>query len=360
MPYPDIASIEAEPLNCPLKIPFAIAGGVQTVAENVLIRIVLSDGTAGYGEAAPLPAFNGETQTQALSAIESAKPELMRKTPVSLRRCSQVLKKIIGPFASARAGLEMALLDAWTRRMRTPMRHFFGGFNSRLETDVTVPLMPPRPAGRWASAWRRKGFKRLKIKLGSGFSEDLERVTAVHRSAPGCGLILDANAGMRLSSAKKLIDRLERRGISPILFEQPLPEDDWKGMSRLTQESRVPICADEMVSSAKEALRVVHEKTARAINVKLMKCGLWEALQIVSIARAAGTQLMMGGMVESLLAMTSAAHFAAGLGGFRFIDLDTPLFFKENPMSSSRHLRACVYDLSGITSGIGVVPRNFL
>ncbi|MBI4247913.1 MAG: dipeptide epimerase [Elusimicrobia bacterium] len=359
MPFPDIASIEAEPIHCPLKIPFAIAGGAQAAADNVFIRIVLSDGTAGYGEAAPLPAFNGETQTQALRAIESAKTELLRKTPVSLRRCSQILKKIIGHSASARAGLEMALLDAWTRRMKIPLRYFFGGFSSRLETDVTVPLMPLRAASRWASSWRRKGFTRLKIKLGSGFSEDLERVVAVHRSAPQCGLILDANAGLRLSSAKKLIDQLERRGISPILFEQPLPADDWKGMARLTQESPVPICADEMVSSAKEALRAVHEKAARAINVKLMKCGLWEALQIVSIARAAGAQLMLGGMLESHLAMTSAAHFAAGLGGFSYIDLDSPLFFKEDPVSPARHLRACVYDLSGISSGIGVVPKIF-
>jgi L-alanine-DL-glutamate epimerase-like enolase superfamily enzyme len=75
----------------------------------------------------------------------------------------------------------------------------------------------------------------------------------------------------------------------------------------------------------------VQERAANVINIKLMKSGVVEALEIAAIARAAGLGLMIGGMVESILAMTMSAHFAAGLGGFRFVDLDTPLFLATNP-----------------------------
>ena len=40
---------------------------------------------------------------------------------------------------------------------------------------------------------------------------------------------------------------------------------------------------------------------------------------------------MIGGMVESILAMSFSANLAAGNGGFDFIDLDTPLFIAEHP-----------------------------
>ena len=45
-----ITSVEAIPLNIPLKEPFVIALGKCDVAENVLIKIHLEDGTVGYGE----------------------------------------------------------------------------------------------------------------------------------------------------------------------------------------------------------------------------------------------------------------------------------------------------------------------
>jgi L-alanine-DL-glutamate epimerase-like enolase superfamily enzyme len=41
--------------------------------------------------------------------------------------------------------------------------------------------------------------------------------------------------------------------------------------------------------------------------------------------------LMMGGMVETRLGMTAAAHVAAALGGVDFVDLDTALLLADDP-----------------------------
>jgi L-alanine-DL-glutamate epimerase-like enolase superfamily enzyme len=62
---------------------------------------------------------------------------------------------------------------------------------------------------------------------------------------------------------------------------------------------------------------------------------------------------MIGGMLESSLAMTTSAHLAAGLGCFKYIDLDTPFFLKEgvkNPYLNSRG----IYDLQKVKAGIGI------
>jgi L-alanine-DL-glutamate epimerase-like enolase superfamily enzyme len=96
-------------------------------------------------------------------------------------------------------------------------------------------------------------------------------------------------------------------------------------------------------------------KAVRAVNIKLMKSGLWQALEIASISRQAGFQLMIGGMMESSLAMGCAAHIAAAMS-IEHVDLDTPLFFKETPMRGLQLRRDGVYDLSGVKAGVGARP----
>jgi L-alanine-DL-glutamate epimerase-like enolase superfamily enzyme len=48
-------------------------------------------------------------------------------------------------------------------------------------------------------------------------------------------------------------------------------------------------------------------------------------------ARAAGLSLMIGGMVETRLGMSAAAHLACALGGVEFVDLDTAWLLADDP-----------------------------
>ena len=87
-----------------------------------------------------------------------------------------------------------------------------------------------------------------------------------------------------------------------------------------------------------------------------MKYGVAEALAIVETARMLGMGLMIGGMLEAKLAMSMSACFAAGLGGFHFVDLDTPLFMAEDPFTGGYAQRGPELDVSPIEAGHGVSP----
>nr|AFK33936.1 unknown [Medicago truncatula] len=52
---------------------------------------------------------------------------------------------------------------------------------------------------------------------------------------------------------------------------------------------------------------------------------------------------MIGGMVETRLAMGFAGHLAAGLGCFKFIDLDTPLLLSEDPVLEGYQVSGATY-----------------
>ncbi|MBI5597210.1 MAG: dipeptide epimerase [Elusimicrobia bacterium] len=336
-------------LDAPMKEPFGIAGGAQTRAANVLVRAELDDGTVGWGEGAPMPAFNGVTQAQTLSAARAAAAALRGaaagawgswKTPRN---------------ACARAAVETALLDAWTRRLGIPLRVFFGGAEERITTDITIPIVAPEKAADAARGIRAFGVRTLKIKVGKRVQDDAARVLSAMAAAPSSKLMLDANAGYSPADALRLLARLRSEGVEPELFEQPTPA--MAGLREVRRKGRVPVAADESADSPSAVMRLAAATACDVVNIKVMKLGLLGALETARVARACGFSLMIGGLVETRLGMTAAAHLACGLGRFAYADLDTPLFLAEDPMRGVPIGRGGVYDLSKVRSGIGVSPR---
>jgi L-alanine-DL-glutamate epimerase-like enolase superfamily enzyme len=90
------------------------------------------------------------------------------------------------------------------------------------------------------------------------------------------------------------------------------------------------------------------------INVKITKCGIAEALDMVAAARTLGLGLMIGGMVETELAMTASACLAAGLGGFSAVDLDTPRFLRDSPFTNRGSAWGPRIRVDAIAAGHGV------
>ena len=363
-----IRALRITPLDIPLHEPFGIAGGAQAMANNVLVALELDDGTCGYGEAAPLPPYNGETQADALATLQPARDWLVGRAIDDWRALAAEFHRHGGASCgSAQCAFEMALLDALTRRARVPLWKFFGGSPSTgseppgsvLETDMTVTTGTAAQAAVAARAIWARGIRMIKVKVGGkdGPAHDLARVAAIHEVAPEAPLLLDGNAGVSPAAARELVRGLKARGIAPALLEQWLAKDDLAGARALAAESGWLVAADEAVTTAADARRIVAARAAQVINIKLMKAGIAEALDIVAVAREAGLALMIGGNVESILAMTVSACFATGLGGFRFADLDTPLFLAANPFDGGYQLDGGRISVAHIAAGHGVTPR---
>jgi L-alanine-DL-glutamate epimerase-like enolase superfamily enzyme len=354
-----IRALSVETLDIPLIAPFGIAGGAQDIARNLLAIVELADGTRGYGEAAPFPAFNGETQEIARAAIEAARPAVEGADAREWRRLAAELRHVIGPVGSAQCAIETAVLDALTRQAGLPLWAFFGGAAAGLETDMTITTGSVDQAFAAAQDILDRGIRTIKIKIGSGDMElDLDRVSAVAAVAPDAPLILDGNAGFSADDALQLLAALYDRGVRVALLEQPVAKDDWGGLQQVAHWGGVPVAADETAADAGAALRIVQERAAQVINIKLMKCGVVEALDVAAICRAARLRLMIGGMVESILAMTTSACFAAGQGGFSYVDLDTPLFMAESPFDGGMRYESGAIRLDHITAGHGVTPKQ--
>jgi L-Ala-D/L-Glu epimerase len=351
--------MEVEPLDIPLIAPFGISQGVQVVARNVLVTIELADGTRGYGEAAPFAPYNGETQAGALRALRQARDWLPGCNARAWRALAGGFFKRGGrSCGAAQCAFETALLDALKQHERTPLWRYFGGAGTVLETDMTVTTGSPAEATAAARDILRRGIRAIKMKIGGhGTGHDLARIAAVREVAPEAPLILDGNAAFTRAGARELAAGMKNLGIAPALLEQWLAKDDLDGARALAVETGWLVAADEACCSARDVERIARKRAAQVINIKFMKAGIAAALDIARVARAHRLGLMIGGNIESILAMTVSAHFAAGLGGFHFADLDTPLFMAENPFRGGYRQKGARLSVAHITAGHGVRPK---
>jgi L-Ala-D/L-Glu epimerase len=354
-----IKQVTVEPVSIPLEEPFTIAIGTKHNIENVLITIRLENGIEGYGEAAPLEPINGENQATALATLNSCKDFLIGKDVSRFRQISQHLKNVFWAQVTARCAIEMALLDAYTKMLNIPLFQFFGGAENTLETDYTIDIVPPATAKINAAKLKNKGYHTLKTKVGKKLVDDIDRVMAIREGAPGCGIMLDANQGYSPVQAVHFLEELENNGIRPDLFEQPVIRHDLRGMKFVKDHTSVPVAADESVFTAADAIEVVKLGCADLINIKIMKSGIVEALDIATIARSANIGLMIGCMLETKLALSCSVHFAAGLGGFQFIDLDPHLTPEQEPFTGGPGFIDPVYRLTNVP-GIGVSKKQRL
>src|SRR6202165_4197554 len=349
-----IRSVTVEALNIPLLEPFTIATGTTTEARNVLITITLADGSIGYGESAPFSPSTGETQETALAAAHGCAELIQGKDAAHWRVLSKLIRSVFFSQGTAIAGIEMALLDALTRSYGIPLYLFFGGASSSVETDMSIPMVTPERGYELAKEAVARGITSIKIKVGGDIRDDVARVEAIREAAPGIGLTLDANQGYTANEALLCLEALKNRDIRPLLMEQPVHKEDYEGLRYVTQHTSVPIAADESAYSAANVAHLISMGACNVVNIKLMKCGFVEALDIAAVCRATHTQLMVVAMMESRLAASAAAHFVAGLGGFRYIDLDTPMLLADDPFVGGYEQRGGVYDVSGVGSGLGV------
>jgi len=353
---PKLRSVRFFPLDVPLLEPFGIATGAHHRMENVLVRLELDDGAVGLGEAAPVPHISGETQAQVLAAEALARSVLEREPRLdAFRRVSSSLEEALAAVPSALCGVEMALLDALARRAGMSLLDWFGRSQTRLTTDITVTTGDLDHARRSATKAASAGFACLKVKIGGApLGEDVERLRAIASAAPAAELLLDGNTAFTVTSALELLRELGPLCARVRLFEQPVPREDWAGLAEVEAKSGIPVAADESLRSREDLAHILRVGGISVVNVKTAKLGVVAAHDVMVAALTAGLDVMVGGMVETELSMTTSACLAAGVGGVRYVDLDTPLFLGARPLAGGFVQSGPLLELGSISAGHGV------
>lgn len=305
--------------------PFTIATGTMEYAQNTFIRVHTGAGLVGVGECSAFPMITGETGRTCFEMAREFAGLWKGKEALQTEERMGELHALAAFNATIKSAFDMALHDLAAQAAGLPLYRFLGGEKKRMETDLTIGIGEPAQMAGMAVEFKNKGVRIIKIKLGKEEREDVERIRRI-RSAVGDDIVLriDANQGWDYDTALATLTALAPFNIE--FCEQPMRAWNDPQLPALKQLSPIPLMADESVFDHHDALRLIRAGACHSINIKLAKSGgILEARKIHDIAAQHGIPCMMGGMLESRIALSAFAHVACALPNIIYYDMDTCL-----------------------------------
>lgn len=326
-------------IDIPLVTPFKTALRTVNSVNDLIVKVTAEDGTEGYGEAPPTAVITGDTKESIEAAIRYyIAPSIKGMDLEELPAIMQKMEKCLAKNTTAKAAVDIALYDLCARLQKKPLFRLLGEkepelVKTKLETDLTISVNETGEMVRDSLLAVEKGFHILKVKVGKGGAKDVERIREI-RNAVGKDIVIrvDANQGWTREEAVSTITAMEDAGLGIELVEQPVSYHDFKGMQYVTAQVETPILADESVFSCEDAIRLMEEKGADLINIKLMKTGgIHEAVRICDAADQFGVKCMIGCMLESKVSVSAGVHLAAARSCVTMADLDGPSLCRIDP-----------------------------
>jgi L-alanine-DL-glutamate epimerase-like enolase superfamily enzyme len=314
--------------------PFTIATGTMDYAQNIFIRVHTDTEFYGVGECSAFPMIVGETQATCFEMAKDFAAIWKGKDALQIEHRMTELHNFTAFNATIKSAFDMALFDIASKYARLPLYKFMGGSKKEIETDLTIGIDSPVAMAQKAFEFKTNGVRMIKIKLGKHAEDDIERVKQI-RKAVGDEIVLriDANQGWSYDKAKEILPEIAQCHIQ--FCEQPMRSWEDEKLPELRKYSPVKIMADESVFDHHDAERLIRANGCDYVNIKLAKSGgMLEAQKINTVCKENKIPCMMGGMLESRVALTAFAHFAMANDNIVFYDLDTCLLgHKSDPVT---------------------------
>lgn len=302
-----------------LKHVFTVASYSRTTTPDVQVEIEF-DGITGYGEAS-MPPYLGQSVETVMAFLKKVNLEQFND-PFQLEEILSYVDSLSSGDTAAKAAIDIALHDLVGKLLNAPWYKIWGLNKEKApSTTFTIGIDTPEVV-RAKTKECAELFNILKVKLGR--SNDKEMIETI-RSVTDLPIAVDANQGWKdRRYALDMIHWLKEKGI--VMIEQPMPKEQLDDIAWVTQQSPLPIFADESLQRLTDIAALKGAFTG--INIKLMKCtGMREAWKMVNLAHALGMRVMVGCMTETSCAVSAAAQFSPLVD---FADLDGNLLISND------------------------------
>jgi len=304
-------------LQIPFKGAFEHAQKSRSVSDTLLVRIDTAAGHTGWGEILARSYVTGETSTgimndgcewlaqRLLGRVFEGREQLSRWLESELRVASNWLALI--------GGVELALWQCLMQEhgldllaLLGPVRTSEPGRCITVGFDAALDALRAR-----AIDARFKQATTVKLKVGLGLAEDLERIKALSSHlGDSMPLRLDANGILSPDTANELLEACRKLPLSS--FEQPFDVALGKleqHLKRLYARHEVPLMADESVCSLADAEYWAGCGAYQLFNIRIGKHGgLLASRQVRDCAENHGLKCVAGSMVgeSSILSQASS------------------------------------------------------
>ena len=285
--------------------PLRPTAGSPQLRPLIRFSVEAADGLAGYGEAAPLEAYDGVSVQRVLEALATHTSVLAaNEQPADsdvLAACAEA-----DPLPQALAAVDLALWDLAGRRAGAPVAQLLGvAAPDAVRVNATIGSVGPAEAAGEALGARTRGFDCIKVKVGT--PNDRQRLAAVREAAgPEMLIRADANGAWSQLTAPERIRALSRFDLE--LFEEPV-----HGLDAIRAVARsVPGVALAVDETAADATAPGAGRACDAVCLKIAASGgITGLLKDAEAARAAGYDVYLASTLDGPLGIAAALHAAA-------------------------------------------------
>ena len=292
-----VQAVTIREIRLPLVHFFQTSFG-RVYERRVLLTELETDLATGWGEcvADDAPRYSYETVDTAWGMLSRfIVPAILDKAFENPEGLSQALKPIRG-HSMAKACVESAFWDAQAKAAGLPLWKLLGGTRSKIHCGVSIGIQDSADdLLRRIDSELSAGYQRIKIKIKPGW--DIDIVREIRRRLPTIPLMVDANSAYTEADFDHLKELDE---FDLMMIEQPLAHDDVFQHAKLQRQLRTPICLDESIRHAGDALQAIELGACAIINIKMGRLGGHaEARRTQDLCQTHEVPVWCGGMLET-------------------------------------------------------------
>ncbi len=302
-----IAGIELFQVSLPTRREHKWTGLQEPIGGYVILKMTDADGRVGWGEAPVLKDWGGEfgryfgesPGTVRVVVSQYLAPAVMGCRPGDIAELHARMDRALKGHPYAKAGIEIAAYDLAGHQLNVSSARLLGGvLRRRIPVTHSIGLIGFEEAEREVAQAANEGIRTFKIKVGVDPDRDVEMVSRV-RDTVGAGIALCVDANQGYATPAEAIRTFKRMAPCNLAyFEQPV-----EGIARLAEVARAidaPVMADESAWNAHDVIEIAERRAAQIVSIYTTKPGgLFRAMEVAAVARAAGIVCNVNGSVET-------------------------------------------------------------
>ncbi|WP_456277539.1 o-succinylbenzoate synthase [Bacillus sp. AK128] len=294
----EINKIKIQRLKMPLKAPFETSFG-KVAEKDIILVHAFGGGKVGIGEsvAMPYPIYNEETTGTVWYMLEEFLIPKLLETEIQHPDQISELFSYIRRNNMAKAVLEMAVWDLYSKQTNQTLAAAIGGTREEIEVGVSIGIEPTiEKLLEKVDSFLQDGYRKIKVKIKPGW--DIEPLRAIRNTfGYSVPLMADANSAYTLEDME-LLKQLDQFNL--MMVEQPLAHDDIIDHAKLQAELQTPICLDESIHTVEDTRKAIEMGACKIINIKVGRVGgITESKKIHDYCEQHQIPVWCGGMLEA-------------------------------------------------------------
>ena len=284
-------------LKMPLKHHFETSWGRYDSTEHLLVKL-FSGNLVGYGECATYadPSHYFESSFVCWHILETyILPELVGAEMDGTEELQRIYSNVAS-YKIAKTGTEEAFWHLLSLKEGKPLYQLLGGRRKSIESGVSIGIQDSiSQLIERMDKFHSQGYKRIKVKIKPGW--DVQIIKEIRKTFSDIPLTVDANCAYSPDQID-ILKELDRYHL--MMIEQPFREDDLYNHALLQSQISTPVCLDEGIGSAEDALQAIRFGSCKVINIKPARVGgLWESKRLHDVCQGEGVPVWCGGKLET-------------------------------------------------------------